>query len=133
MMNSEQIKKIFSDKSFVQELMALEDNAAFQAALKEKGLEVTDEQVAVMRKLQAKAATGEITEEQRKQLEDGELPEELLEQVSGGALVGLAWGLGFWFLAGTIICATKEEKPANDGSIHIPNSISAPQTSNKRT
>ena len=90
MMNNKQIQKIFADEAFVRELMALEDNAAFQAALKEKGVEVTDEDVATIRNLQAKVDG--MTEEQRKQLADGELPEELLEEVSGG------------FVAAAIIC-----------------------------
>ena len=95
-MNNQQIKKIFEDEAFVKELIAMEDNAAFQAALKEKGIELTDEQVAVIRKLQAKAESGAITKEQ---LEEGELPEELLEEISGGVistLVGIAIALGTW-------------------------------------
>ena len=96
MMTNEQIMNIFADEAFVKELIAMEDNAAFQAALKEKGIELTDEEVAVIRQLQAKAAAGEITKEQ---LEDGELPEELLDHVSGGVIgtiVGVLIALGTW-------------------------------------
>ena len=118
MMNNEQIKKIFADEVFVNELIALEDNAAFQAALKEKGIELTDEQVIVIRNLQAKAAAGKITEEQLKQMEAGDLPEELLEQVSGGVLIGLAWGLGFWAVAGGAIAIASSKKKSDYKVVH---------------
>ena len=101
-MDNNKVTEIFSDKALAKELMALEDNAAVQAALKAKGLDLTDEEVQTLRNIQAKVKSGEITAEHLKQLENGEIPEELLELVSGGIVAtlfiaafygGLAYGV----------------------------------------
>ena len=70
MMDKMKIEEIFSDKEFVKELVALKDNAAVQAALKAKGLDLTEEKIAAIRESMAKK-TGELSAEQ-------------LEQISGG-------------------------------------------------
>ena len=70
MMDKMKIEEIFSDKEFVKELVALKDNAAVQAALKAKGLDLTEEKIAAIRERMAKKS--------------GELSGEQLEQVSGG-------------------------------------------------
>ena len=70
MMDKMKIEEIFSDKEFVKELVALKDNAAVQAALKAKGLDLTEEKIAAIRESMAKK-TGELSDEQ-------------LEQISGG-------------------------------------------------
>ena len=80
-MNTEKIKEVFSDEAFVKSLFELESAAAVQAALKEKGVEMTEEEILGIRDLLAKMENGEITAEQ---LESGELSEELLAQVAGG-------------------------------------------------
>ena len=67
------IEEIFSDKEFVKELVALKDNAAVQAALKAKGLDLTEEKIAAIRESMAKK-TGELSDEQ-------------LEQISGGGII----------------------------------------------
>ena len=67
------IEEIFSDKEFVKELVALKDNAAVQAALKAKGLDLTEEKIAAIRESMAKK-TGELSDKQ-------------LEQISGGGII----------------------------------------------
>ena len=65
-----------------------EFNAEAQAALKEKGIELSEEEIASIQEILMKVKTGKITKEQLEkwsaQLENGELPEETLELVSGG-------------------------------------------------
>ena len=59
-----------------------------QAALKEKGVEMSEEEILAVRNLLAKMESGEISDEQAeqwsKQAESGELSDEMLEQVAGG-------------------------------------------------
>ena len=76
-----ELNEIFSDKEFVTKLAGAASDAEFQAAMLEKGMEATAEEAAAIRTMLSKVNAGEITKEQ---LEDGELPEELLDQVSGG-------------------------------------------------
>ena len=87
-MNMEKIKKIFADEAFVKDLFELETAAEVQAALKEKGVEMSEEEILAVRDLLAKMESGEITVEQAeqwsKQAESGELSDEMLEQVAGG-------------------------------------------------
>ena len=81
MMDKMKIEEIFSDKEFVKELVALKDNAAVQAALKAKGLDLTEENIAAIRELMAKKIAA-IRESMAKKA--SELSAEQLEQVSGG-------------------------------------------------
>ena len=87
-MNMEKIKKIFADEVFVKGLFELETAAEVQAALKEKGVEMSEEEILAVRDLLAKMESGEISVEQAeqwsKQAESGELSDEMLEQVAGG-------------------------------------------------
>ena len=91
-MNMEKIKKIFADEVFVKGLFELETAAEVQTALKEKGIELTEEEIFAIREMFLKVADGEISAEQLEQwavqTESGELSEELLEQVSGGSVLG---------------------------------------------
>ena len=43
-MNMEKMKEVFSDEAFVKSLFELETAAEVQAALKEKGVELTEEE-----------------------------------------------------------------------------------------
>ena len=86
-MNTEKLNAIFEDKAFVETLFAMESVAEVQAALKEKGVELTEEEILGIRELLTKVESGEVTLEHLKQLDEGELSEELLEQVSGGILL----------------------------------------------
>ena len=90
-MNIEKLKEAFADEAFVKGLFELETAAEVQAALKEKGVELTEEEILSVRDVLAKVESGEISAEQleqwTKQVESDELPEELLEQVAGGSLM----------------------------------------------
>ena len=87
-MNVEKMKEIFSDEAFVKSLFELETVTEVQAALKEKGIELSEEEILGIREFLIKVESGEITKEQlelwQKQAEDGELSEEALQQVVGG-------------------------------------------------
>ena len=91
-MNMDKMKEIFADEAFVKSLFELESAGEVQAALKEKGVELTEEQILGIRDLLGKVESGEISVEQMEQwtaqAESGELSEELLEQVSGGSVLG---------------------------------------------
>ena len=82
-MNTEKMKEVFSDEAFVKGLFELETATEVQAALKEKGVEMSEEEILGIRELLIKMENGEVSVEQ---LENGELPEELLEQVAGGSI-----------------------------------------------
>ena len=84
-MNKENLKEVFADEAFVKGLFELESAAEVQAALKEKGVELSEEQIVGIRELLLKVESGEISVAQ---LENGELSEETLEQVAGGATAG---------------------------------------------
>ena len=86
-MNMEMMKAAFADEAFAKGLMELKTAAEVRAALKEKGVELTDEESVSVFEFFAKVKSGEIAP---KQGENGELSEEALEQVAGGG-----WG-SFW-------------------------------------
>ena len=91
-MNLEKIKEIFADEAFVKGLFELETAAEVQAALKEKGVEISEEEILGIRDLLGKVESGEISVEQMEQwaaqVESGELSDEMLEQVAGGSVLG---------------------------------------------
>ena len=90
-MNMEKVKAAFADETFVKSLFELDTVAEVQAALREKDVELTKEEILGIRELLAKVESGEIAPEQLEQwaalTENGELTEEMLEQVAGGVLV----------------------------------------------
>lgn len=90
-MNMENMKAAFADEAFVRGLFELETTAEIQAALKEKGVELAEEEILGIRDMLIKLEGGEVTAEQLEQwgaqMESGELPEELLEQVAGGVVL----------------------------------------------
>jgi len=75
-MNEERIKEVFSDKEFLAELISMEIPEEIQAALAEKDIEFTIDEICTMKKMVEKgiekAAAGE------------ELSEEEMEKVAGG-------------------------------------------------
>ena len=104
-MNIKEIKEVFADEAFVKGLFELETAAEVQTALKEKGIELTEEEIFAIREMFLKVADGKISAEQLEQwavqAESGELPDELLEQVSGGVITLLgAIGIGIACIAG---------------------------------
>ena len=86
-MNAENWNAAFADETFVKKLFELETAAEVQAALKEKGVELTEEEALSICEFFAKVKSGEISAEQ---LESGELSEEMLVQVAGGSSLVLA-------------------------------------------
>ena len=90
-MNMEKIKEVFSDEAFVKNLFELESAGEVQAALKEKGIEFSEEEIISIRDFLLKVEESDITKEQLEkwtvQLEDGELSEEELENVAGGIVL----------------------------------------------
>ena len=102
-MNEEKMKTVFADKEFVKSLFEMETAAEVQAALKEKGVEVTEQEILSIRDIIAKVESGDISV---KQLESGELPEEMLEQVAGGVIpfgIFALIALGVSALSGTAV------------------------------
>lgn len=104
-MNTKTMKAVLSDEAFVKSLFELETAAEVQAALKEKGIDLSEAEVLGIRDLLAKVESGEVSDENlaqwAQQAESGELSDEVLEQIAGGVLgaVGLmvaviATGLG---------------------------------------
>ncbi|MDO4731006.1 MAG: class IIb bacteriocin, lactobin A/cerein 7B family [Clostridia bacterium] len=91
-MNIKKIKEVFSDEVFVKSLFEMETVAEVQTALKEKGIEMTEDEILSVRDLIGKMGSGEINSDQLQnwsaQTETGELSEEELENVAGG--LGLA-------------------------------------------
>ena len=90
-MENYKMKEIFADEAFVKSLMELESAAEVQEALKEKGIELTEDDIMALRDIILKVEEGEISREQLEswaaQAEDGEITEEMLELVSGGLLI----------------------------------------------
>ena len=91
-MNVEKMKEVFADEAFVKSLFELDSAAEVQAALKEKGAELTEEEILAICEFFAKVKGGEIAPGKlSKQSENGELSEEMLEQVAGGGFWGSVW------------------------------------------
>ena len=95
-MNMEKMKAVFADEAFIKQLFELETAAQVQAALKEKGVELTEEEILSVREALVKMDNAEISAEQleqwSKQADRGELPEEMLEYVAGGVAVATVIG-----------------------------------------
>ena len=87
-MDLEKMKAVFADEAFIKQLFELETAAQVQAALKEKGVELTEQEILSVREALVKMDNAEISAEQleqwSKQADRGELPDEALEQVAGG-------------------------------------------------
>lgn len=96
-MKMEKVKAAFADETFVKSLFELDTVAEVQAALQEKDVELTKEEILGIRELLAKVESGEISVEQLEQwaaqMQSGELSDELLEQVAGGSAMLTAMGV----------------------------------------
>ena len=95
-MNMVKMKEVFSDEKFVKSLFEMESAAEVQAALKEKGVELTEEEILSVRDLLVKMDNGELPQEQLEKLqamtESGELSEEELENIAGGSVTAILAG-----------------------------------------
>lgn len=78
-LTQEKIQEVFSDEKFVESLLQMEEPEEVQAALKEKGIELTVEEVKQIR-------------EKLENTSEGELSEEDLGQVSGGIAITMIIG-----------------------------------------
>jgi len=87
-MDENRIKEVFSDEAFVKGLVELETPEEVQAALKEKGIELTVDEIMQLRDGLIKAA--------EKVGEGGELSLDQLDDVAGGGIItGLILGILF--------------------------------------
>ena len=97
-MNMDKLKEVFADEAFVEGLLQLESAAEVQEALKEKDIEMTEDDIISLRDIMVKVESGEVSEEQMEswaaQAEEGEIPEKMLELVSGGVITITALLLG---------------------------------------
>ena len=75
-MNEQKIKEVFSDEQFVKSLLEMDSVQEVQAALHEKGLDLSEEELNATREVMIKVAEAGATE----------LPDEELEGVAGGLL-----------------------------------------------
>ena len=85
-MDTEKIKEVLSDESFVKELLETENVEDVQAKLAAKGVDLSTDEIKQIGDTIVKVAEGEITQEQLEKAANGELSEEELEQVAGGVL-----------------------------------------------
>lgn len=87
-MNIDFVKKVLSDEAFVKTLSEMDTNEQMQSALAEKGIDLTDKDMEIMRTLFEKVKQGELDAEKlaglQKKAEDGELSDAELELVAGG-------------------------------------------------
>lgn len=78
-MDNEKIKEVFSDDSFVASLMEMETAEDVQAALLEKEIDISLDEIASIRR---------VLSEQ----DDGEISDDDLEDVAGGSLTAVVCG-----------------------------------------
>ena len=94
-MNMEKMKEVFSEEAFVKALFEMETAAEMQQALSSKGILLSEEEVASIRTLFDKVKRGEISREQLEKwsalAENGELTDEMLEQVAGGGCTAVVF------------------------------------------
>ena len=90
-LNKECIEKVFSDEAFVKSLFELEEPADVQAMLKEKGIEMSLEEIKQLGALITKAIEAKQNGE--------ELSLEQLDEVAGGGVVS---GVVFLVVFGAI-------------------------------
>ena len=96
-LNKEQIEKVFSDEAFVKSLLELDEPQDVQAALKEKGVEMSLEEVKQLGAQISKAIEAKQNGE--------ELSLEQLDDVAGGVIA-----LGFMAVSGIIAFALVANK-----------------------
>ena len=91
-MNIEKMKEVLADEAFAKGLFELESAAEMQAALKKKCAELTEEEILAICEFFTKVKSGAFSSElSGEQGQNGELSDELLEQVAGGGFWGSVW------------------------------------------
>lgn len=91
-MNEELLKEVLSDEAFAKSLIEMETPEDVQTALKEKGVDLSIEDIKAIQNLLVNQ-------------EDGELSEDDLENVAGGSLTIMA-ALGIASIIGTAVGGT---------------------------
>lgn len=114
-MDGEKLKEFFANEDYVKSLYEIADAEALQSVLEEKGVEINVEEAACVIELLTKLKAGELSLEQLENIcqaaENGELSEELLENVSGGVvalitIAGILKATGIALLIGGAITGT---------------------------
>lgn len=112
-MNQEKLKEVFKDKAFVESLFSLKTPQEAQAVLAEKGVEIEVEELVELNQFILKMKKGEISQEQLESIqqmaESGELNEETLENVTGGAWQLVLGAIGVALLVGVLITGEIQE------------------------
>ena len=80
----EKLNEVLADEDFVTSLAKADSKETMQRMLKEKGVDVSAEALDIAEKILRDIADKKYTDEQIEAIKNGELPDELLEQVSGG-------------------------------------------------
>ena len=88
-MNEEKIEEVFSDEGFVKSLMELETPEEAQKALAEKDIDLSVNEIETISKMPQKKAEGELTDDE-------------LEDVAGGAIQLLVAIIGTAIAVGAI-------------------------------
>lgn len=96
-MELSRIKEVCSDQEYLKELFNLSTPEEVQASLKEKGIDMTIDEINQTADFLNRANNGELTENEQKAVEmlsksNGELSEEDLESVTGGATLAVFVG-----------------------------------------
>lgn len=92
-MDINKLKDVLSDKTFVEQLLSMEDEEQVQVALKEKGIDITLQQIDEIKDYIDRYQNNQLSEQEKNLLEaaqkniNGQLSDEELESVSGGIVV----------------------------------------------
>ena len=82
--NMNKLQEVLKEEGFLEKLAQAESAEAAQAMLKEKGVDMSVEELNQMVELVQKVVNGDMTVEQLEQAQTGELSEDDLESVAGG-------------------------------------------------
>ena len=108
-MNEERIKAIFSDESFVKQLLEQETAEQVQALLAEKEIDISVDEIIKVHEILIKHVNGEVNLE--------ELSDEELSDISGGGLLTCGILAICAIAAGTAVMATGGVAYAVDSSM----------------
>ncbi|MCR5237239.1 MAG: hypothetical protein K6E34_08595 [Lachnospiraceae bacterium] len=81
------LEELFKDQDFAKKVLLDETPGNARELLKEKGVDVSIEEIGQIRDFVDMVKNGEISEEQLKKIQDGELEPEDMKQIAGGRAV----------------------------------------------
>ena len=88
--NLNTVKALMEDEAFVRSCIEAENEEAVQKLFADKGVDISTEEIELLKEMVGAVADGTITEEQLEKLANGgELSEDELDEVAGG----LPWGV----------------------------------------